>query len=139
MDGHGDGGRRRHRGDGLAVGGAGVGVGRVVVLGWRGRVVGGAASVAGRVFSVAVRAVMAPSLSSSFKSVRARAGWGRDLPVQLRLGVPSVPLSSPGLGPRITTLRGDRLGEQTGELDLHSYRVKSWSYRDTLGVSSPKT
>lgn len=49
---------------------------------------------------------MAPSLSSSFKSVHARAGWGRDLPVQLGLGVPAVTLSSPGLQPRITTLRG---------------------------------
>lgn len=51
---------------------------------------------------------MAPSLSSSFKSVYARAGWGRDVPVQLG-GIPAGALRSPGLEPGIATLRGDRL------------------------------
>lgn len=65
---------------------------------------GGAPPVARRVFPVAVRAVVAPSLSSSFKSVRARVGWGRRLPVQLALEVPAAPLAGPGL-------RGGRLSD----------------------------
>lgn len=56
---------------------------------------------------------MAPSLSSSFKSVHARVGWGRDLPVQLGFGVPAASVTRPGLQPGITTLRGDRLQNET--------------------------
>ena len=107
VDSDSDGGWRRYRGDGLAIrGGVGLVVREVVIRLW---VVGRAGPVACWVFSMAVWAIMAPSLSSSFKSVHARVGWGWDLPVQLGLGVPAVALSSPGLGPRITTLRGDRL------------------------------
>lgn len=87
MHGDGDGGRRRDRGNGLAVGGGVRGVAAV----------GGAPPVACRVFPVAVRAVVAPS-SSSFESVRARLGWGRSLPVQLALEVPAAPLAGPSLG-----------------------------------------
>lgn len=52
---------------------------------------------------------MAPSLSSSFKSVHARQGWGRALPVHLALGVPAAVWSSSILHPRITTLREDKI------------------------------
>lgn len=100
MDGDGDGGRCRDGGDGLAVGG---GIGGVAAVGL-------APPVACRVFSVAVRAVVAPS-SSSFKSVRARLGWGRRLPVQLALEVPAAPLAGP-------SLRGRRLSDRTKNVKL---------------------
>lgn len=113
VDSNSDGGWRCYCGDGLAVRDrVGVMVWEVVI---RLLIVGRAGSVACWVFSMAVRAMMAPSLSSSFKSVHARAGLGWGLPVQLALGVPAaVTLSSPGLGPRITTLRGDSLKKHNG-------------------------
>lgn len=74
VDSDGDGGRRRDCGDGLAVGGGVRGLAAI----------GGVPPVARRVLPVAMRAVVAPS-PSRFKSVRARLGWGRRLPVQLAL------------------------------------------------------
>lgn len=95
-------------GDGLAKWG-GIGVewwGVVVGL----RDVGSAAPVARWAFSMAVGAVMAPGLSSSFKSIHARAGWGRGFPVHLASGVPAaISPRTPMLEPRIATLRGNRL------------------------------
>lgn len=115
VNGDSDRGRCRYCGDGLTKRSV------VTVLVWevmmmllvmmmRLRVVGRVAAVACWVFSVATRAVMAPSLSSSFKSVQARLGWGQGLPVLLASGVPAaVSLSIAMLEPRITTLRGNKL------------------------------
>ncbi|TNN28132.1 hypothetical protein EYF80_061718 [Liparis tanakae] len=88
VDGDGDGGRRRHCGDGLAIR-RGVGpVVRRVVIGRR--VVGGAGSVARRVFPVAAGAAVGPGLGGGFESVHARAGGWGGLPGQLALGVPAA-------------------------------------------------
>lgn len=70
MDGHSDGGGGCYRGDGL-----------VQVM----------RAVPGEVFSVG------PALI--FKSVHARLGWGRSLPVGVALRVPAVPVSL--RGPRV--------------------------------------
>lgn len=101
-----------YRSDGLTIwGGVGVAVREVVIRLW---VVWRVGSVVCWVFSMTMWAIMAPSLSRSFKSVRARMSWGWCLPVQVALGVPSaVALSSPRLGTRITTPRGDRLSDET--------------------------